>query len=144
MINKIRLLKCILVYLEILSILVISGCSNTKPPIAKPITGVSPIMKFDPIFDESIVESDPRIKSIIGVTKSNPGSKIVINYFNDDSKVLSYRLYSIFMKNKALVNLPINANISKNKVEVRIEFPKTMQSKINASGISKGEMLNDR
>src|SRR5579863_996424 len=91
--------------------------------------GISNSMKFDYVLDDSITAKDPRIQSLIKISKENTSSELNINYSNVDCKQFAQKLYNIFKENKVIVNNPVNQkdnsltiNQKSNIVKVSIKF----------------------
>ena len=107
--------------------------------------GISNSMKFDYLLDGSITAKDPRIQSLIRISKENTGSELNINYSNIDCKQFAQKLYNIFKENKVTVNNPVNqknnsltVNQNSNIVKVLIKFNmSTYKNNIKNVGINK-------
>lgn len=79
--------------------------SVIESEVSVKVNNVSPVY-FDLILDEKISINDPRLKSIIYVSHTNPGSLVKIVYTNSNAKDLSEKLVHILGANGVKVSQP--------------------------------------
>lgn len=72
------------------------------------------------IYDEHIGIQDPRIRSVIYVTKHNLDSSIEIHYKNYDGKQIAKNLATIFDNNKLQFSMIEDATQQQDKVIIKI------------------------
>ena len=119
---------------------------NTNNSCLKPwgnshVNGTSSPMKFNYALDEFITAKDPRIQSLINITKANDGASLEITYPADDSKALSTRLYNIFKSANTSVNIPQKLTATDQAINVKLTYVLVVikfnlsPTKINSSNV---------
>jgi hypothetical protein len=106
----------------------------------------SPAILFDILLDEKVNENDPRVKSIIYITKSNPKNYIQISYTNPKAADFANNLAILFssfnikvqkpnyyqsLSPQNLKNVSVKINYFKQPIEISNESQ--IESNINSS-----------